>query len=316
MTVTVAIPCYRSADTISAVVEEVKKEILVREEVDYQFVLVNDCSPDNTFEVIRDLAESDKRIIGVSLSRNCGQEAATLAALPFVKGDVCVFMDDDGQHPANELYKLVDKISEGYDLVYGRFYEKHHSTSKKLFSKIHNAISEFNGTKIKGITLSSYFALSKFCAKQLVEYKSPFVSRGGYMMSVTTKVTNVDIEQHRDRISGSSGYTLKKMLSMWMSSFTNFTMKPIRVATGIGAFTAIAGFIYGIFLTVIKLVSPDVAVGFTSIMAVMLLLGGMIMIMLGLLGEYIGRTYMTVSSMPQYVVRETLNTGGEDDRKS
>ena len=307
MTVTVAIPCYRSAETIGKVVENVRDEILKCKGNDYQFVLVNDCSPDNTFEVIRELAKTDKRITGVSLARNCGQEAATLAALPYVKGDVCVFMDDDGQHPAEELYKLVDCVLSGYDLVYGRFSEKHHSLFKRFVSKLHGAISEFNGTKVKGISLSSFFALSAFAAKQLTNYKSPFVSRGGYLMSVTTKVCNVDIEHHYDRLAGSSGYTLKKMLSMWMSSFTNFTMKPIRMATGVGAFTALAGFCYGVFLIVQKLIKPDVQMGFTSIMAVMLFLGGMIMLMLGLLGEYIGRTYMTVSSMPQYVVREEIN---------
>lgn len=307
MTVTVAIPCYRSENTISLVVESVKKAILMRSENDYQFVLVNDCSPDNTFEAIRGLAKNDSKIVGVSLSRNCGQEAATLAALPYAKGDVVVFMDDDGQHPADEIYTLVDKVIEGYDLVYGRFHEKHHSAYKRMVSRLHGFISELNGTKIKGISLSSYFALSSFAAKQLVNYRSPFVSRGGYLMSVTTKVVNVDINEHHDRIAGSSGYTLSKMLSMWLSSFTNFTMKPIRMSTSLGAFIAIAGFIYGIFLIVQKIIRPDVQMGFTSIMAVMLFLGGMIILVLGLLGEYIGRTYMTVSSMPQYIVREELN---------
>jgi len=315
MTVTVAIPCYRSAETIAAVVEEVKAEILSREGNNYQFVLVNDCSPDNTFDVIRQLASGDKRITGVSLSRNCGQEAATLAALPFVSGDVCVFMDDDGQHPSDEIYKLIDKIAEGYDLVYGRFSEKSHGFTKKLLSKMHGAISEFNGTKAKGISLSSFFALSKFAAKQLVNYRSPFVSRGGYLTEITARVANVDVSPQRGRIAGSSGYTLKKMLSMWMSSFTNFTMKPIRIATAFGAFIAFAGFSYGVFLVVRKLFSPNVALGFTSIMAVMLFLGGIIMITLGLLGEYIGRTYMTVSSMPQYVVREALNAESDDEAK-
>ena len=307
MTVTVAIPCYRSSETIALVVESVKEEILKREGNDYQFVLVNDCSPDDTFEVIREMARNDRKIVGVSLSRNCGQEAATLAALPYVKGDVCVFMDDDGQHPADEIYTLIDKVVEGYDLVYGRFSMKHHNLYKRMVSRIHGFISELNGTKVKGISLSSYFALSSFAAKQLVNYRSPFVSRGGYLMSVTTKVTNVDISKHQDRLAGSSGYTFGKMLSMFLSSFTNFTMKPIRISTAIGAFIAFVGFIYGIFLVIQKMVRPDVQVGFTSIMAVMLFLGGMIILVLGLLGEYIGRTYMTVSSMPQYIVREELN---------
>ncbi|MCL1829966.1 MAG: glycosyltransferase family 2 protein [Oscillospiraceae bacterium] len=307
MIVTVAIPCYRSTDTIETVVESVKQAILNREGNDYQFVLVNDCSPDDTFEAIRRLAEKDEKITGVSLSRNCGQEAATLAALPYVRGDVVVFMDDDGQHPADEIYSLIDKLGEGYDLVYGRFNLKHHNAYKRMVSRIHGFISELNGTKVKGVTLSSYFALSAFAAKQLVNYRSPFVSRGGYLMSVTTKVTNVDITKHLDRIAGSSGYTLSKMLSMFLSSFTNFTMKPIRVSTTIGAVIAITGFLYGLFLIIQKIFRPDVQVGFTSIMAVMLFLGGMIILVLGLLGEYIGRTYMTVSSMPQYIVREELN---------
>lgn len=307
MLVTVAIPCYRSGDTIALVVNAVKEAILNRRDNDYQFVLVNDCSPDNTFDVIRELAKNDSRITGVCLARNCGQEAATLAALPYVRGDVCVFMDDDGQHPAAEIYTLIDKVQEGYDLVYGRFHEKHHSAYKRMVSRIHGFISEINGTKIKGVALSSYFALSAFAAKQLVNYRSPFVSRGGYLMSVTTRVTNVDIKEHHDRIAGTSGYTLGKMFSMFLSSFTNFTMKPIRVSTGIGALIAIVGFLYGIYLIIQKIVRPDVQVGFTSIMAVMLFLGGMIILVLGLLGEYIGRTYMTVSSMPQYVVREELN---------
>ena len=311
MLITVAIPCFRSADTIGAVVSEVKKEIQKRPENDYQFVLVNDCSPDNTFDVLSSLT-ADSRIIAVNLARNYGQEAATLAALPFVKGDVCVFMDDDGQHPANEIYTLVDKISEGYDLVYGRFSDKHHNLFKRAASALHGKISEINGTKIKGISLSSYFALSKFCAKQLICYKSPFVSRGGYMMEVTAKVANVDITLHRDRISGSSGYTLRKMLAMWLSSFTNFTMKPLRWATALGGIIAAVGSVYGLYLLVRKLVDPTVMLGFTSTMAVMLFLGGAIMLMLGLLGEYIGRIYMTVSSMPQYVVREVI--GSEADK--
>lgn len=307
MIITVAIPCYKSGDAIKNVVSRVREEIKKRSGVDYQFVLVNDGSEDKTFERIEELCNEDENIIGIDLSKNFGQETATLAALHYVKGDVCVFMDDDGQHPAEEIYKLVDAVLEGNDIVYGKFKYKNHGILKKLMSKLHGAISEFNGTKPKGISLSSYFALSRFSVEQLKNYKSPFVSRGGYLSEVTIKVANVDMSVHNERISGSSNYTIRKLFSMWMSSFTNFTIKPIRVVASIGILIALIGFIYGLILIVRKIINPDVMLGFTSIMAVILFLGGMIMVMLGLLGEYIGRTYMTVSSLPQYVVRQQLN---------
>ncbi|NLL91418.1 MAG: glycosyltransferase family 2 protein [Ruminococcaceae bacterium] len=307
MVVTVAIPCYKSGKTIRNVVSRVREEIKKRNDVDYQFVLVNDGSEDGTFECIEQLCEEDKKITGIDLSKNFGQETATLAALHYVKGDVCVFMDDDGQHPAEEIYKLVDAVLEGNDIVYGKFKHKNHGIIKKLMSRLHGAISEFNGTKPKGISLSSYFALSRFSVDQLKKYKSPFVSRGGFLSEVTIKVVNVDISIHNERISGRSNYTIRKLFSMWMSSFTNFTIKPIRITASFGIIIALTGFIYGLILIVRKIVNPDVMLGFTSIMAVILFLGGMIMVMLGLLGEYIGRTYMTVSSLPQYVVRRQLN---------
>ena len=124
-TVSIAIPCYNSAKTLSAVVDELRAVIRQRSEFDYQIILVNDCSKDDTFEVIRSLCQADDKITGVDLSRNFGQTVAKMAALPYVRGDVLVFMDDDGQHPADQIFALVDKVLAGYDLVYARFGHKH-----------------------------------------------------------------------------------------------------------------------------------------------------------------------------------------------
>ena len=121
MLISVIIPCYRSAETIERVVDEIKNEILKREGNQYQIILVNDCSPDNTFAVLRELAEQDKNIVALDLARNFGQNNARIAAVPYVKGEVAVCMDDDGQHPADQIYTLVDKVMEGYDLVYAKF---------------------------------------------------------------------------------------------------------------------------------------------------------------------------------------------------
>ena len=308
MTVSVVIPCYRSKLTIRTVVDEIKETVKSREGWDYQIVLVNDCSPDETFSVIRELFEEDSRIIGVDMSRNFGQETAIVAGLGYATGDAVVVMDDDGQHPTHEMWKLIEKMQEGYDIVYAAFPHKHHSWFKRFTSNLHGVINEWIGCKPKGIILSSFWCLSPFCAKELSKYHSPFTSRGGYMMRITQKFANVEIDEHRDRLAGSSGYNLKKLLELWFSNFTNFSIVPIRAMAKLGWIVAAAGFLFGLYLIIRKLVDPSVAIGYTSIMSVILFIGGLIMAMIGFMGEYIGRTYMTVSGMPQFIVRQTINT--------
>lgn len=308
MTVSVVIPCYRSKLTIRTVVDEIKETVKSREGWDYQIVLVNDCSPDETFSVIRELCEEDSRIIGVDMSRNFGQETAIVAGLGYATGDAIVVMDDDGQHPTHEMWKLIEKMQEGYDIVYAAFPHKHHSWFKRFTSNLHGVINEWIGCKPKGIILSSFWCLSPFCAKELSKYHSPFTSRGGYMMRITQKFANVEIDEHRDRLAGSSGYNLKKLLELWFSNFTNFSIVPIRAMAKLGWVVAAAGFLFGLYLIIRKLVDPSVAIGYTSIMSVILFIGGLIMAMIGFMGEYIGRTYMTVSGMPQFIVRQTINT--------
>ncbi len=308
MTVSVVIPCYRSKLTIRTVVDEIKETVKSREGWDYQIVLVNDCSPDETFSVIRELCEEDSRIIGVDMSRNFGQETAIVAGLGYATGDAIVVMDDDGQHPTHEMWKLIEKMQEGYDIVYAAFPHKHHSWFKRFTSNLHGVINEWIGCKPKGIILSSFWCLSPFCAKELSKYHSPFTSRGGYMMRITQKFANVEIDEHRDRLAGSSGYNLKKLLELWFSNFTNFSIVPIRAMAKLGWIVAAAGFLFGLYLIIRKLVDPSVAIGYTSIMSVILFIGGVIMAMIGFMGEYIGRTYMTVSGMPQFIVRQTINT--------
>ena len=307
MTVSVVIPCYRSEKTITTVVEEIRETVAAREGWDYQIVLVNDCSPDDTFSVIRSLCEADEKIVGVDMSRNFGQETAIVAGLSYAIGDAVVVMDDDGQHPTAQMWKLIDKMQEGYDIVYAAFPHKHHSLFKRVTSSLHGIINEWIGCKPKGIILSSFWCLSPFCAKVLSHYHSPFTSRGGYLMRITQKFANVEIDEHRDRLAGTSGYNLKKMLELWFSNFTNFSIVPIRAMARIGWLIAAAGFLFGLFLIIRKLVDPSVAIGYTSIMSVILFIGGIIMAMIGFIGEYVGRTYMTVSGMPQFIVRQELN---------
>ena len=184
-------------------VEELRTVFSTREDYDYQIILVNDYPDDDTFDIITELCRSDPKIVGVNLSRNFGQTTAKLAALPYVRGDVLVYMDDDGQHPAGEIFKLTDKVLEGYDMVYARFPHKKHSLFKRFTSWLNSRVLELNGSKPRDITISSYHAMSRMAAEALMAYKSPFPSIGGYLFHVVRRYANVDME-HRERLEGKS----------------------------------------------------------------------------------------------------------------
>lgn len=306
MVISVCIPCYRSAKTLPKVVAAIREEFAKHEGYEYQMILVNDGSPDNTFEVIAQLCEEDENIIGMNLSRNHGQASAKIAALRYATGDALVYMDDDGQHPAEGIFRLVSKVEEGYDVVYAHFPKKKTSVFKKLTSDLHNKIAEWTGNKPKGIHRSSFVAWSRFALECVKNYHSPFPSAGAYLLCVTDKFANVEME-HKKRIEGSSGYTLKKLVGLWLNSFTNFSIVPLRMASFVGVSCAGIGFLFGIYVVIRKLLHPTVPAGYTSTIAILLFIGGMIMMMLGLLGEYIGRMYMILSNKPQYSVQKALN---------
>ncbi len=305
MLISIAIPCYKSEKTIGKVVDEIRETINAAEGYDYQIILVNDYPFDNTFSVIRELCDNDPKIVGVNLSRNYGQTCAKLAAIPYVEGDVLVYMDDDGQHPAEGIIPLVNKVAEGYDVVYAHFKSKKHSLFKRMTSKINAKISEINGTRRKGVHVSSFNALSRFAVDTYKDYSSPFPSMMGYLNTMAGKITDIEMP-HRPRMEGKSNYTLSKLLKLWFTGFTNFSVVPLRAFMYFGMLIASGGFAYGAYIVIRKLLHPAMSAGYASIMSAVLLMGGLILFALGFVGEYIGRIYMTVSNLQQYRVREVV----------
>lgn len=316
MLISIVIPCYRSEKTLPFVVSEIQECFAKQTEYDYQIVLVNDGSPDQgaTFRVIQQLCKQDPKIVGVNLGRNFGQPRAKMAGLHYADGDYIISMDDDGQHPASGIFTLVEKAREGYDMVYARFPQKKHSAFKRITSNMFRSVQEMLKVKAKGVYVSSFYALSRFAVDALIGYHSPSPSTGAFLLNVTTKFANVDIE-HRTRAAGKSNYTLAKLFGMALTSMTNFTMVPLRFSAVLGICIAGCGFLYGLFLVIQKLIRPSIAIGYTSQMAVMLLLGGMILLVLGIIGEYIGRIYMILSDLPQYVVRDVVKSDRANEQK-
>lgn len=306
------IPCYRSEHTIEAVVAEIMDTMKGLSAYDYDIFLVNDCSPDNTFVVIKQICEKYNNVIGISLAKNFGQHAALMAGLRKSDGDIVICLDDDGQTPADEAGKLIDAIEQGSDVVYASYNSKKHSAFRNFGSHINDIMTRVMLGKPKELRLTSYFAAKRFVVDSMLQYEHSYPYVIGLVLRATRNITNVPVN-HRKREVGSSGYTMRKLLSLWFNGFTAFSIFPLRIATAAGAFFAIAGFLYGIYTVIKKLINPAVPMGFSSLMAAVVFFGGMLMIMLGLIGEYIGRIYICINRSPQYVIREeTEAKEGED----
>ena len=309
--VSFVIPCYHSAHTIGGVVEEIRRTMPALPEYDYEIILVNDCSPDDTFAVISALAREDGRITAVDLTRNFGQHGALMAGFHHCAGDIVVCLDDDGQTPANEVGKLLAKLEEGYDVVYASYEHKQHSVFRNFGSWLNGKMTEIMLGKPRDLSLTSYFAAQRFIIDEMLRYEHCFPYVMGLVLRSTKNICNVPVN-HRLRQEGHSGYNLGKLISLWMNGFTSFSIKPLRLATYLGCFTALAGFLYALVIVVRYFTIHLAPIGWSSTTALLLIIGGIILVVLGLVGEYVGRIFMCVNASPQYVERQVVKKGQEE----
>lgn len=314
MKLSFVIPCYRSEQTIEGVVNEIQETMQTLPEYSYEIILVNDCSPDQTFDVIRGLCEKNSNILGVNLARNFGQHAAIMAGLHYATGDLVAFLDDDGQTPANEIGKLLMAIEAGADVAMASYDQKKHSAFRNWGSRVNEYMLRVMLKKPRNLSMTSFFVVRWFVAENMMLYTNSYPYLPGLLLRCTKNIVNVPVH-HREREIGASGYTFKKLLGLWINGFTAFSVVPLRVATLIGTCSAVLGFLYGIYTVIRKLVDPNILLGFSSLMSAILFIGGMLMIILGLIGEYIGRIYISLNNSPQYVVREKVGKGQEESDK-
>lgn len=310
------VPCYRSAETIGTVVQEIEDTVAARaDEFDHEIVLVNDGSPDNVAEVIAGLCKTYPQIVFVNLSRNFGQHSAIMAGFARARGEIIICLDDDGQTPANECFKLIDKVREGYDIVYAEYPKRRQNFFRNVGSRFNAACNHYFYGQPRSLNVNSYFACQRFVVDTALQYPNPFPFVTGLLFQSVSRYCNVPVT-HRQRMRGHSGYSLKKLVSLWMNGVTAFSIKPLRFANYLGWVTAIVGFIFAIATVVRKIVTPDIEAGWSSTIAVMLVLGGIIIALIGIVGEYIGRIYLSINRCPQYVVRNVIDNrepGSERD---
>lgn len=315
MKISVIVPCYNSSETILKLVELSIAELEKLSVDSYEFILVNDFSKKkNTIETLIKLSEKYPFVKVLDLAKNFGQANAQMAALNYATGDYIINMDDDMQtHPKN-IPILFDKIQEGYDLVLAKYKKKRHSPFRNLLTKMGGRFDEICLDRPKHTEFTSFWICKKYVRDELIKYKYPYSYMEGLFLRTTRKFTNVEVE-HFEREIGSSGYNLKKLIRLW-SNFTNFTVLPLRIA-------GVAGGIFGgigLILSVIFLIRAG-CYGFLpvdflmSIIGLLLFFFGITLTTIGIMGEYVGRTFLCVNQSPQYVIRQVYNVEEEGEEE-
>ena len=298
------IPLYNSAGTIQPLVRQIAA---LRIEGGHEIVLVNDGSSDGTWAACGELlGEVAVPITLVDHARNFGEHNAVLTGYRHARGAYVVNLDDDGQNPPAEAVRLWEHARhEGLDVVFGHYATKEHSPWRNFGSWLTNRMADWMLDKPRGLYLSSFRCVSALAARTAAEHTGPYPYIDGLLLQVTQRIGALEVS-HEARHAGHSGYTLRRLLRLWLSTFVNFSVMPLRLATVLGLIMAALG-LAGLGVVVYWwLMNRGPAFGWGSLMAALLVFSGTQLVILGLLGEYVGRMFLTVNRRPQSVVREVV----------
>jgi len=301
----IVIPVYNSEKTIEEVVNEIEIAVSkLNSKYDLEIMLVNDYSKDNSLEVCKNICKHKSFVKLISFSKNFGQHNALMAGIKIASGDYIISMDDDLQTPPDEMHKLIYELEKNnYDVVFAKYKIENKSFFRVFGSFVNDRMANILAEKPKNVTINSYFIMKKYIANEIIKYGHAYPYIVGLIFRVTQNVGNILI-QHRDRKIGKSNYTLKKLLQLWFNGFTSFSVKPLRISSVFGLFFSIIGFVYLLIIIIRKIINPGIPAGWTSIMAAIIFFGGIQLLSIGLLGEYIGRVFLSINKKPQYVIKE------------
>lgn len=306
MSYSIVIPCYNSSHTIRQVVLDTIKELEQLKRTPYEFVLVDDFSPDGgaTAREISALADELDCVTAIELARNVGQHNAIMAGLNYAQGEVIALMDDDGQTHPSQLNSLLSSIDEGNDVVYGYYPEKKHSGFRRFGSWFTHMTVRILIGKPKDMKTSSYVVMRKYVRDNIIKYPAHYTQMQGLILRTvsTEKIASVPI-QHFDRAYGTSNYTIRKLLGLW-SNIAGFSIVPLQISKRLGIFISACGLLGIIILIIKKLVNSTKILGWTSTMMTIIFFSGIILLTLGIVGEYVGRMFLTMGNYPQFVIRD------------
>lgn len=302
--ISIIIPCYNTTDVL---LQELKKlEKLMKSKYsksEYEIILVNDGSPRNINNLLDEINKKVKNVYVYELSKNFGQQNAIMCGLNQCTGDIILVMDDDGQTKVEEIPKLIGALNNEVDVAYAKYTHKKHSLFRNIGSKINDFMLVWLLGKPKNLYISSFFAMKSYVKDEMIKYLNAYPYIMGLVLRITDKIVNVECE-HEERNDGSSGYTLKKLIKLWSNGLTNFSVKPLHLSLIFSFLFSLTAAVAIIYLVIIKLTGSTAPVGWTSLSAIILLIGAVISFLIGLIGEYVGRIFICINKIPQYVIRK------------
>jgi glycosyltransferase involved in cell wall biosynthesis len=301
LALSIVIPVFNGADSIADLVRALENLSIVG---GHEIVLVNDGSADDSLAVCHALIDNARvPMTIVSLARNYGEHNAVMAGLRYANGAHVITMDDDLQNPPEEVQRLLAFAqSNGKEVVYTYYRDKRHALWRNLASAFANRVADFVLDKPRGLYLSSFRCMTAFVAREITRYEGPFPYVDGLILQITHDIDRLVVD-HLPRSRGSSNYTVRRLLRLWMNMFINFSVMPLRISTLTGFALSALGAV-GVVIAVGEALFSSPPPGWASLMAAVLFLSGVQLLILGIVGEYLGRLYLTANRKPQSVIKE------------
>lgn len=307
----VVVPVYRSAEGLPLLLERLRQD-LSKSFASWEAVLVNDGSPDDSWQILEGLVGRYPFLVAVDLRRNRGQDNALMAGLRLSRGEVVVIMDDDLQHDPRDVPRLVARVREGWDVCFADFGSKQQAWWKNLGSAFNGWVARAVIDKPRDVYLSPFKAVSRGVVDEVIRYDGPYPYVDGLILSVTSRFARIDATHHA-RSVGSSNYDLVRSVAVWLKLATGFSVRPLRLASFAGLGTSLLAFLFGLFLIVRWFLVHGEVEGWTSILVVVSFLGGLQLFGIGIVGEYVGRAYLNINRKPQYTVRKILRGAAAEE---
>jgi len=305
--ITIIIPVYNSEDIVFETIAQTLHEV-AKNNLNIELILINDGSKDDSWSVIKKLAKDYKEVKSINLIKNYGQHTAVLCGFENAKGDYIITMDDDLQNPPSEIIHLVNKITVDAecDLVFGKFREKKHARYRKFGSMFVGYLNEKIFNKPKDITLTNFRIIKRSVIDRVLEHKTAYPYIPGLLLMYSTNIANVMVEHH-NRLDGRSNYTFKKIFSLMSNLLINYSSYPLKILSFIGIIASGLSFFIGLFFLISEFISGTKVEGWTTIIVLVSFLGGFIIILLGVIGEYLSRILDQMSSNKSYYTKEIVN---------
>ena len=303
--ISIIIPVFNSENTIEILVNNIVQTL--GENYKFEIILINDSSKDNTEEKCKKLVEKYMSVVLYSLAKNFGEHNAVMAGLNKCSGDYAIIMDDDLQHSADSLLELIRfgmKEKNNFDVVYTYYDKMKYNFFRNFGRKFNDLIANLLLDKPKFLYLSSFKLINRFLITEIIKYRSPFTYIDGIILGITNKIGRVKVV-HDQRSHGKSGYTIRKLLQVWSSMFTGFSVVPLRLSLILGSMLSILGFIFALLTFIERIIDNTVPSGYATIIIAVTIFAGAILIALGLLGEYVGRIFMSLNKKPQFTIRDS-----------